>query len=84
MLRLAPGSGRVHRVADAHGVDSGFLPLISEPPRPETTDYAAELDDVLEGPVMYYLRVSQEPVEWPAMAWSSPIWVDIHAGGGGT
>jgi len=26
---------------------------------------------------MYYARVTQEPLDWPAMAWSSPIWIDV-------
>jgi hypothetical protein len=69
---------RVELLRHRFGVDTGFLPLISVPPRPETTDYAKEVEDTFEGPCMYYLRVSQEPVEWPAMAWSSPVWVDVQ------
>ncbi|MHC4718382.1 MAG: hypothetical protein ACYS5V_15525 [Planctomycetota bacterium] len=29
---------------------------------------------------MYYARAVQQPLEWPAMAWTSPIWVDLPGG----
>lgn len=41
-------------------------------------DHAVELDDAdpRPGPAAYYARVVQEPVDWPGMAWSSPVWID--------
>ena len=35
------------------------------------------LDDELLSACVYYARVTQEPLEWPDMAWSSPIWIDV-------
>lgn len=60
------------------GVDAAFVPILSSSPRPESTDAAFELEDDFTGPCVYYARVMQEPLDWPAMAWSSPIWID-HA-----
>ena len=59
------------------GQDHVFRPVLSQSPRPESMDFAAEVEDRVEGPCMYYVRVMQEPLTWPAMAWSSPIWIDI-------
>ncbi|MFO7900717.1 MAG: DUF3604 domain-containing protein [Planctomycetota bacterium] len=72
------------------GVDTRFSPLVSEAPRPhkkrhthlasgprqESMDAAYQLEDEITHPCMYYARVVQEPLEWPAMAWTSPIWID--------
>jgi hypothetical protein len=61
-------------------VDAGFLPVLSSGPRPEATDADITVSDVATGSLMYYVRVCQEPVDRPAMAWSSPIWVDVEEG----
>ena len=37
---------------------------------------ALTFDVDVEGDCVYYARVTQCPVEWPAMAWTSPIWID--------
>ena len=58
------------------GVDSGFLPIFSDAPRPESTDASVELDDDFTGDSIYYARVTQEPLPWPGMAWTSPVWID--------
>ena len=60
------------------GVDSRFAPILSEAPRPETSDASYDLHDEVEGPCMYYARITQEPFAWPGMAWTSPIWVDVR------
>ena len=74
------------------GVDSAFVPILSQPPRldpaaghigaggphPETTDASYRLEDAITGPCVYYARVTQEPLEWPGMAWSSPVWIDVE------
>lgn len=59
-------------------VDANFVPLLSASPRPEAMDADLTADDVATGSLMYYVRVWQEPVDCPAMAWSSPIWVDVE------
>jgi hypothetical protein len=73
--------------------DRDFVPLVSEAPRPraprhthlahgpqpETMDATVELDDEFAGPCMYVARVVQEPLDWPAMAWTSPVWIDADA-----
>ena len=67
---------RVEVLRYRFGVDAQFQPVLSHPPRPESMDAEFEFEDSFEGPCMYYARVTQEPLEWPAMAWSSPVWVD--------
>lgn len=59
------------------GIDSSFQPIISDSPRPESMEASYEIKDKLTGSCMYYARVIQQPVEWPAMAWTSPVWIDI-------
>lgn len=65
------------------GVDGRFQPILAELPHPDQQgfDAAFEVEDAFEGPCMYYARVVQEPLVWPAMAWSSPVWVDAEADG---
>jgi hypothetical protein len=59
-------------------VDSGFLPVLSASPRPEAMDADLTVEDEATGALMYFVRVCQEPVDRPGMAWSSPIWVDVE------
>ena len=59
------------------GVDARFEQFLSVPPRPESTDASVEAEDTLQGPAIYYARATQEPLEWPDMAWTSPVWVDV-------
>jgi len=56
----------------------GFRPVLSKAPRPESLDAAFEIDDEFASPSMYYARVMQNPVSWPGMAWTSPIWIDAE------
>jgi len=63
-------------VAPRH--DSGAQHIGAQGPQPETLDAAYELDDEVTGPCMYYARVTQEPLGWPGMAWSSPVWIDTE------
>lgn len=67
---------RVDVMRHRFGVDQSFRPILSTAPRPETLDAAYELEDIFEGPVVYYARIVQQPLEWPGMAWTSPVWVD--------
>jgi hypothetical protein len=60
------------------GTDSSFVPILSEAPRPETVDAERNLSDTASGNVIYYARVTQEPLEWPGMGWTSPIWIEIE------
>jgi len=69
---------RVEVLRFRFGTDTAFAPILSEAPRPESTDAAFELEDEFVGPCMYYARVTQQPLEWPGMAWSSPIWIDAE------
>ena len=57
------------------GKDNAFIPVLAEAPRPESMDASYELTEILETDTVYYARITQEPLDWPAMAWSSPIWV---------
>ncbi len=73
------------------GIDSAFQPILSEPPRRgapkhthlaagpqrESMDAAYEIQDEFVDSCMYYARVTQEPLEWPGMAWTSPVWIDV-------
>jgi hypothetical protein len=56
--------------------DTDFVPILSEPPRPERMDCEIELEDLPEAPAVYYARIIQEPLDRPGMAWSSPVWID--------
>jgi hypothetical protein len=58
------------------GVDTAFKPIYSNAPRPESMDAAVEIEDRPDGPAAYYARVTQEPLAWPGMAWTSPVWID--------
>jgi hypothetical protein len=60
------------------GIDSSFVPVLSDSPRPEVMDVSYEMEDEIGGSSIYYARVTQEPVNWPGMAWSSPIWIDVQ------
>ncbi|MBD3177369.1 MAG: DUF3604 domain-containing protein [Armatimonadia bacterium] len=57
--------------------DGEFVPIVAVPPRPESMDYSVEIGDTIEGPTVYYARITQEPLGWPDMAWTSPIWIDV-------
>lgn len=58
------------------GLDTTFLPILSAAPRPESLEATFTLEDVVETSCLYYARVVQEPLAWPAMAWTSPIWIE--------
>jgi hypothetical protein len=58
------------------GVDQAFLPILSAAPRPESRDASFDLEDEVTAGSVYYARVLQQPLEWPGMAWSSPVWID--------
>lgn len=68
---------RVEILRFRFGVDRAFMPVVSMAPRPESTDASIRTQDPLTGDAMYYARVTQEPLEWPGMAWTSPIWFDV-------
>jgi len=59
--------------------DIGFIPAASVCPRPESLDAEVSFEDRIDGASVYYVRVTQEPVDRPAMAWSSPVWVEVAA-----
>ncbi|UCH09995.1 MAG: DUF3604 domain-containing protein [Fidelibacterota bacterium] len=67
---------RVEILRYRFGVDKAFATILSEIPTPEAIDASFELENVVDGGAVYYARVTQEPLEWPDMAWTSPIWVD--------
>jgi hypothetical protein len=75
---------RVELLRFRFGVDDRFWPVLARAPRPESMDAAYELEDTYTAPCMYYARVTQEPLEWPAMAWTSPVWIDVMEGENGT
>lgn len=69
---------RVEILRYRFGVDRDFRPILSVPPRPETMDAEFEVADEVTGDALYYARIVQEPVEWPGMAWTSPVWVEAE------
>ena len=68
---------RIDILRHRFGVDQGFAPAASVFPKPQSTDFSLELSDKVEGPCMYYARVLQQPLDWPGMAWTSPVWIDM-------
>ncbi len=60
------------------GLDTCFKPVVSKAPTPESMDMMVLFEDIIETPCMYYARITQEPLEWPVMAWTSPIWIDVE------
>jgi hypothetical protein len=68
---------RVEILRFRFGVDSAFVTILSEIPTPEAIDASFELEDVAVGDAVYYARVTQEPLEWPDMAWTSPVWIEV-------
>lgn len=69
---------RVEILRYRFGLDEAFQPLLSEAPRPEGLDAEYALTDTIEGSCLYYARVVQDPLDWPGMAWTTPIWIDIE------
>lgn len=67
---------RVELMRHRFGGDDAFFPLQSLSPRPESMDADMTVEDTFEGPSAYYVRVTQEPLAWIDMAWSSPVWID--------
>ena len=57
-------------------VDRSFTPIFSDYPDNYALSASYEITDVMESSCMYYARITQEPLEWPDMAWSSPIWLE--------
>jgi hypothetical protein len=57
--------------------DSSFSTIVSEFPEPEAMNTSIRIEDELRSDSIYYARVVQEPLEWPDMAWTSPIWIDV-------
>lgn len=70
---------RVEILKHRFGVDNSFRQVLSESPRPESLDAEYAFEDSIEADTVYYARVTQEPLEWPGMAWTSPIWVRVSA-----
>ncbi len=67
---------RVEILRFRFGKDEDFIPAYTAFPKPETMDFTIKLEEEFSGPCMYYARITQEPLEWPGMAWSSPVWID--------
>lgn len=67
---------RVDIMRYRYGMDKTFLPVISTAPRPESMEAMLTFADVIENSCLYYARVVQDPLAWPAMAWTSPIWIE--------
>jgi hypothetical protein len=68
---------RVDILRHRFGIDKGFIPIVSMLPRPESMDASISCRDKIETRCMYYARVTQEPLAWPGMAWTSPVWIDV-------
>ncbi|MCA1808394.1 MAG: DUF3604 domain-containing protein [Kiritimatiellia bacterium] len=68
---------RVEILRHRFGVDQGFLPVLSTAPHPESCDIVLSLTEVMQAPCMYYARIVQQPLAWPGMAWTSPVWIDL-------
>ncbi|MHC4872891.1 MAG: DUF3604 domain-containing protein [Planctomycetota bacterium] len=59
------------------GIDNDFEPVVTFHPTPQSPDASIEYEEELEADTIYYGRVIQYPLEWPGMAWASPVWVDL-------
>lgn len=68
---------RLEILKHVFGKDKDFTAICSLAPRPEGLDTELTFEDTIEGACVYYARVTQEPIEWPAMAWTTPIWIDV-------
>jgi len=68
---------RVEILRYRFGMDTSFMTILSESPRPETMDISYTIRDECNGNCMYYARITQQPLEWPGMAWTSPVWIDV-------
>lgn len=69
---------RVEILRYRFGTDKSFVPVVSVSPRPESMDTELTHRDSIETASIYYARVVQEPISWPGMAWTSPIWIDVQ------
>lgn len=69
---------RVEILKYRFGVDTAFRQILSEIPQPASLDAAYSCEDVFETDAVYYARVTQAPLEWPGMAWTSPIWITLR------
>lgn len=58
------------------GKDKLFVPVLGVSVDHDTTDVHYQIQDEFKGNCVYYARVIQYPLEWPGMAWTSPVWVD--------
>ena len=67
---------RVDILRHRFGIDENVAPIFSIAPRPESMDFEHEMEDELTGSVLYYARIVQEPLSWPGMAWTSPVWIE--------
>ena len=69
---------RVEILRHKFGVDKSFVPVVSISPKPESMDVEVSYQDTIDTSCIYYARALQEPLEWPAMMWTSPIWIDVE------
>ncbi|UCD36745.1 MAG: DUF3604 domain-containing protein, partial [Fidelibacterota bacterium] len=58
--------------------DRRFEAIYSAYPIPESTDLSVSLEETCSGKCMYYARIVQEPLDWPGMAWTSPVWINVE------
>jgi hypothetical protein len=63
--------------AVADDADLATTPNAGQFQRAETMDASYSLELTADADCLYYARVTQGPLERPAMAWSSPVWVDL-------
>ncbi len=68
---------RVEILRYRFGLDNAFLPILSATPQPESMDAEYSIEETITHNSIYYARVTQEPINWPAMAWTTPIWVNL-------
>ncbi len=69
---------RVEILRYRFGLDKAFVPILSVPPRPESMDAEYTFEKTITHDSVYYARIIQEPLNWPAMAWSTPIWIETE------
>ncbi len=60
------------------GIDLRFESILSFYPGKNAWDADYGLEDVVETNTIYYARITQEPIGWVSMAWSSPVWVNVE------
>lgn len=72
---------RVEILRYRFGIDENFQPVESHAPRNGARDHEIRTKEIIEHDTVFYGRVVQEPLDWPGMAWTTPIWINCEPAG---